>query len=176
MKVVSVTEPAVITKHGSLELKGRADMKNNIVETLTGAFVLVIAGGFLYFAFSHANISANGGKSYIVKFDKVDGLSVGGDVKISGIKVGSIISQHLDKETFEAVVEISIDPAIIISESTFAKITSEGLLGGNYLVLDPGDDEDEILEEGDEITNTQGAVDFLGLLDKFAGSGKSDEK
>ena len=151
-------------------------MKNNIVETLMGAVVLIVAGSFLYFAFSHANVSTNGGKHYIVKFDKVDGLSVGGDVKISGIKVGSITNQYLDKSTFYAVVEISIDPAIILSESTFAKITSEGLLGGNYLVLDPGDDEDEILEEGDEITHTQGAVDFLGLLDKFAGSGKSDDK
>lgn len=151
-------------------------MKNNIVETLMGAIVLVVAGSFLYFAFNHANVSTNGGKNYIVKFDKVDGLSVGGDVKISGIKVGSIVDQNLDIKTFEAVVEISIDPAIVLSDSTFAKITSEGLLGGNYLVLDPGDDEDEILEEGDEITNTQGAVDFLGLLDKFAGSGKSDDK
>ena len=151
-------------------------MKNNIVETLMGAIVLVVAGSFLYFAFSHANVSTNGGKNYIVKFDKVDGLSVGGDVKISGIKVGSITEQYLDKESFYAVVKISIDPDIILSESTFAKITSEGLLGGNYLVLDPGDDEDELLEDGDEITNTQGAVDFLGLLDKFAGSGKDDDK
>ncbi|MBL4894971.1 MAG: outer membrane lipid asymmetry maintenance protein MlaD [Emcibacter sp.] len=151
-------------------------MKNNIVETLMGAIVLVVAGSFLYFAFSHAYVSTNGGKNYIVKFDKVDGLSVGGDVKISGIKVGSITEQYLDKESFYAVVKISIDPDIILSESTFAKITSEGLLGGNYLVLDPGDDEDELLEDGDEITNTQGAVDFLGLLDKFAGSGKGDDK
>lgn len=68
-------------------------MKNNIVETLMGAIILVVAGSFLYFAFSHANVAADGGKSYIVKFDKVDGLSVGGDVKISGIKVGTITDQ-----------------------------------------------------------------------------------
>jgi len=149
-------------------------MKNNIVETLIGAIVLVVTGSFLYFAFNHANVSTNGGKDYLVKFDKVDGLSVGGDVKISGIKVGSITKQYLDKNTFLAVVEISIDPSIKLTDSTFAKITSEGLLGGNYLVLDPGDEEDPVLEEGDEITNTQGAVDFLGLLDKFASS-KSDK-
>lgn len=150
-------------------------MKNNIVETLMGALVLAVAASFLSFAFNHAAVSTSDGKNYLVKFDKVDGLSVGGDVKISGIKVGSIVEQHLDKETFYAVVTINIDPSIRLSESTFAKITSEGLLGGNYLVLDPGDDEDELLEEGDEITNTQGAVDFLGLLDKFAGS-KDDSK
>ena len=150
-------------------------MRNNIVETLMGAIVLVIASSFLYFAFNHANVSANGGKTYIAKFDKVDGLSVGSDVKISGIKVGTITKQFLDTKNFYAVVEMSIDPSIKLSESTFAKITSEGLLGGNYLVLDPGDESDELLEEGDEITNTQGAVDFLNLLDKFAGSDKKTE-
>ncbi|VAX02741.1 Phospholipid ABC transporter substrate-binding protein MlaD [hydrothermal vent metagenome] len=150
-------------------------MKNNIVETLMGAVVLVVTASFLYFAFSHSNATTNDGKSYVVKFDKVDGLSVGGDVKISGIKVGSITKQYLDKNNFFAVVEISIDPAINLTESTFAKITSEGLLGGNYLVLDPGDEDDEMLEEGDEITNTQGAVDFLGLLDKFAGSDNNND-
>lgn len=148
------------------------NMGNNIVETLMGAIVLVIAGSFLYFAFNNANMSTNGGKVYIAKFDKVDGLAVGSDVKISGIKVGTITDQYLDKDTFFAVVKISIDPTIKLSESTFAKITSEGLLGGNYLVLDPGFEDDGLLEEGDEITNTQGAVDFLNLLDKFAGSGK----
>ncbi len=150
-------------------------MGNNIVETLMGAIVLLVTGSFLYFAFSHTSVPTNGGTHYIVKFDKIDGLSVGGDVKISGIKVGSITNQYLDKENFLAVVEISIDPEIVLSESTFAKITSEGLLGGNYLVLDPGDDADEILDEGDEITLTQGSIDFLTLLSKFANSGKDDD-
>ncbi|WP_417623767.1 outer membrane lipid asymmetry maintenance protein MlaD [Paremcibacter congregatus] len=150
-------------------------MRNNLVETLMGAIVLVIASSFLYFAFSHSGVSTNGGKVYIAKFDKIDGLSVGSDVKISGIKVGTIVDQYLDTETFYAVVRISIDPKIKLTESTFAKITSEGLLGGNYLVLDPGSEDDIMLEEGDEIPNTQGSVDLLNLLDKFAGSDKGKE-
>ncbi|PHZ83783.1 outer membrane lipid asymmetry maintenance protein MlaD [Paremcibacter congregatus] len=150
-------------------------MRNNLVETLMGAIVLVIASSFLYFAFSHSGVSTNGGKVYIAKFDKIDGLSVGSDVKISGIKVGTIVDQYLDTETFYAVVQISIDPKIKLTESTFAKITSEGLLGGNYLVLDPGSEDDIMLEEGDEIPNTQGSVDLLNLLDKFAGSDKGKE-
>ncbi|WP_339860946.1 outer membrane lipid asymmetry maintenance protein MlaD [Paremcibacter congregatus] len=150
-------------------------MRNNLVETLMGAIVLVIASSFLYFAFSHSGVSTNGGKVYIAKFDKIDGLSVGSDVKISGIKVGTVVDQYLDTETFYAVVRISIDPKIKLTESTFAKITSEGLLGGNYLVLDPGSEDDIMLEEGDEIPNTQGSVDLLNLLDKFAGSDKGKE-
>ena len=145
-------------------------MGNNIVETLMGAVVLLVTGSFLYFSFNHANISTNGGVMYKAVFDKVDGLAVGSEVRISGIKVGSVKSQFLDPDSLQAVVEFTVDPTIKLTETTFAKITAEGLLGGNYLVLDPGDDEDELLEAGDEITNTQGAVDFLGLLDKFAGS------
>ena len=127
-------------------------MRNNLVETIMGAVVLIITGGFLYFAFSNAN--------------------VGGEVKISGINVGTIISQYLDIDTYEAVVEISIDESIKLPEDTFAKITSEGLLGGNYLVLDPGGS-DIMLESGDQIIETQGAVDLLGLLSAFASG--SDE-
>lgn len=146
-------------------------MNNNLVETLMGALVLAITGGFLYFAFSNSSVSASGGTTYTARFDKIDGLAVGGEVKISGISVGTITGQSLDEESFSAIVEINIKSSIELPEDTFAKITSEGLLGGNYLVLDPGGS-DVILEEGDEITETQGAVDFLGLLDKFAGSDK----
>ncbi|MFC7050772.1 outer membrane lipid asymmetry maintenance protein MlaD [Emcibacter nanhaiensis] len=144
-------------------------MRSNLVETLVGAVVLFIAGSFLYFAYSHANLSSNGGYHLIAKFDKVDGLAVGSDVRVSGIKVGSVLKQYIDPDTFMAVVEFSVDPEIKIPEDTFAKITSEGLLGGNYLVLDPGGS-DEMLADGDEILDTQGSVDLLGLLDKFAGS------
>ena len=149
-------------------------MRSNVVETMMGAVVLLITGGFLYFAFSNSGVGAVDGTTYLARFDKVDGLAVGGEVKISGIKVGTITGQHLDEDTFSAIVEMNISSSIQLPEDTFAKITSEGLLGGNYLVLDPGGS-DVLLEEGDEITETQGAVDFLGLLDKFAGSSESEE-
>ncbi|MBT5187499.1 MAG: outer membrane lipid asymmetry maintenance protein MlaD [Kordiimonadaceae bacterium] len=148
-------------------------MRNNVVETMMGAVVLLITGGFLYFAFSNAGVGAVDGTSYLASFDKIDGLAVGGEVKISGIKVGTITRQYLDEDTFEAMVEMNVSSSIELPEDTFAKITSEGLLGGNYLVLDPGGS-DVLLEEGDVITETQGAVDFLGLLEKFAGSDEGD--
>lgn len=143
-------------------------MRNNLVETLMGAVVLAITGGFLYFAFSNSSVGAANGTTYFARFDKVDGLAIGGEVKISGINVGTVTGQRLDEETYSAIVEINIASSIKLPEDTFAKITSEGLLGGNYLVLDPGGS-DVMLEPGDEIVETQGSVDFLGLLDKFAG-------
>lgn len=149
-------------------------MRNNLVETMMGAAVLAITGGFLFFAFSNAGVSAAGGATYFASFDKIDGLATGGEVKISGIKVGTIVGSHLDKDTYEAVVEMNIDSSIELPEDTFAKITSEGLLGGNYLVLDPGGS-DIMLEDGDTIYETQGAVDLLGLINTFAGSGDNEE-
>tara|TARA_R110002096_G_scaffold416576_3_gene619803 strand:- start:248941 stop:249387 length:447 start_codon:yes stop_codon:yes gene_type:complete len=148
-------------------------MRNNLVETMMGAVVLFITAGFLYFAFSNSGVGSTGGATYIATFDKIDGLAVGGEVKISGIKVGTITNQYLNTESFGAVVEINIDDSIRLPEDTFAKITSEGLLGGNYLVLDPGGS-DVMLESGDEITETQGAVDLLGLLSAFASSGDKE--
>jgi phospholipid/cholesterol/gamma-HCH transport system substrate-binding protein len=68
---------------------------------------------------------------------------------------------------------MNIDSSIELPEDTFAKITSEGLLGGNYLVLDPGGS-DVMLESGDTIFETQGAVDLLGLLSAFASSGDDE--
>ncbi|WP_417318328.1 outer membrane lipid asymmetry maintenance protein MlaD [Emcibacter sp.] len=148
-------------------------MRNNLVETLVGGVVLVIAASFLYFAYTHANLTSNGGVHLKAKFDKIDGLVVGSDVRVSGIKVGSVVKQYIDSDTFMAVVEFTVNPDINIPEDTFAKITAEGLLGGNYLALDPGGS-DEFLQDGDEILDTQGSVDLLGLLDKFAGSGDEE--
>lgn len=144
-------------------------MRNSVVETMMGAVVLLITVGFLYFAFSNSGVGSAGGATYYANFDKIDGLATGGEVKISGIKVGTIVGSRLDKITYEAVVEMNIDSSIDLPEDTFAKITSEGLLGGNYLVLDPGGS-DVMLENGDTIIETQGAVDLLGLLSTFAGS------
>jgi phospholipid/cholesterol/gamma-HCH transport system substrate-binding protein len=150
-------------------------MRNNIVETIMGAIVLIVTGSFLYFAFNHSKASSSAGYMLTAKFDKIDGLSIGGDVKISGINVGVITGYRLDPETFMAVIEMKINSSIKLPDDTFAKITSEGLLGGNYLVLDPGGS-DEYLSEGDEILDTQGSIDFLRLLDKFAGGSDDDKK
>ena len=148
-------------------------MRNSLVETTMGALVLFVTVGFLYVAFSNTSVSSTNGKTYFAHFDKIDGLAIGGEVKISGITVGKIVGQSLDADSFAAVVEMNIDERYELPEDTFAKITSEGLLGGNYLVLDPGGS-DVMLEDGDEIFETQGAVDLLGLLSAFASSGDDE--
>jgi phospholipid/cholesterol/gamma-HCH transport system substrate-binding protein len=138
-------------------------MSGNLVESMIGAVVLLVAGAFLAFAYTSSGAQAIHGYELIAKFDRIDGLSPGNDVKLSGIKIGTIIEQSLDPDTFFAVVRMEIDSAIRLPDDSSAKITSEGLLGGNYLALEPGGS-DELLEAGDEIYITQGSVDLLGLI------------
>ncbi|MDA5193530.1 outer membrane lipid asymmetry maintenance protein MlaD [Govanella unica] len=152
--------------------------RHNLVETLMGAVVLVAAGGFLAFAYKNTELRSIGGYELNARFDRVDGLPVGADVRISGIKVGTVVSQRLDTNTYQAVVGMSIEKSVKLPEDSMAKIASSGLLGGNYLALSPGAS-DDMLKPGEEITETQGSVDLLTLLSKFAsgsGSSSSDHK
>lgn len=146
-------------------------MKHNLVETLIGAVVLAAAGAFLAFAYTNTDMGSVRGYEISARFNRVDGLTIGSDVRLSGIKVGTVVKQDLDKNTYQAIVHMTIDNSVKLPEDTFARITSEGLLGSNYLSLDPGGS-DVFLKPGDEITQTQGAVDLLGLISKFGADKK----
>ena len=148
-------------------------MSGNLVESLIGAIVLVVAGWFLSFAYEHIEKTNIGGYELIAKFDRVDGLNIGSDVRLSGIKVGSVTSQELDPETYEAIVRLTISDDVLLPTDTAAVITSEGLLGGNYLSMLPGGMED-MLEDGDELEETQDAIDLVGMINRFM-YGKKDE-
>ncbi|TNE35892.1 MAG: outer membrane lipid asymmetry maintenance protein MlaD [Alphaproteobacteria bacterium] len=152
-------------------------MGSNIVETLVGTLVLVVAGFFLTYAYQTADMNNTaGGYKVIAQFDRVDGLVVGADVRMSGIKIGTVSDQALDQQTYYANVTMIIDKEVLLPEDTSAKITSEGLLGGSYISLEPGGSMD-MLGEGGEITMTQGSIDLMGLIGKaiFA-TGQSDSE
>ena len=142
-------------------------MASNAAETLIGALVLAVAGGFLVYAANTADVSVGGG-GYELKaeFRKAEGLSVGGDVQISGVKVGSITSIALNPETFRASVDLSIREDVKIPQDSVAKIVSEGLLGGNFVAVDPGAS-DFMLEDGAEFEFTQGSINLIDLVLKF---------
>jgi len=138
-------------------------MNRNAVETIMGAVVLVVAAVFLFFAYTTTQVNATGGTQYTAQFDRVDGLRDGGDVKISGIKVGTVESQSLDPKTFLATVTINIDPRIKLPEDSVAVITSPGLLGDNFLSIEPGND-DKNIPPGGRITHTQAAMNLQSLI------------
>jgi phospholipid/cholesterol/gamma-HCH transport system substrate-binding protein len=152
-------------------------MRRNLIETLTGAVVLVVAVVFLVMAYSRADLAPTRGYSVIARFDRVDGLKNGSDVRISGIKVGSVVGQQLDPQSFLAVVRLTIEDSVKLPKDTSASITSDGLIGDKYVSLSPGG-ADEVIAPGGEITFTQGAIDVVGLIGQyiFSQSGGGGEK
>jgi len=136
-------------------------MKRGAVETILGALVLVVALGFVVLAARSIDLQTDGGYQLQARFLKVGGLERGSDVRISGVKVGSVVERTLDRETFEAVVTFTVSDEIRLPADTEAGVTAEGLLGGKYLRLFPGQDT-EYLESGAEITRTR---DFQALED-----------
>lgn len=152
-------------------------MGGNLVESLIGAVVLVVAGAFLYIAYSTTDVGARGGYPLGARFDRVGSLSLGADVRMSGIKIGTVTRQTLDPETYQAVVEFTVDKSLKLSSDSFAKITSDGLLGDTYIDLQPGG-LDETLEPGDELSFTQGPIDIFNLISKavYSGDAEADEK
>ena len=141
-------------------------MSRNIVETILGAVVLAVAIAFLLWAYGRSSAGDPGGYALKAKFDRVDGLEVGGDVKISGIKVGKVLAQQLDPATFRAEVTFSVRDGIEVPADSSAAIVSSGLLGGKYLSLVPGGD-DLLLKDGGEITLTQSSVNFEDLIGRY---------
>jgi len=147
-------------------------MKQNLMETAVGALVIAIALGFFIFMYSTTGVGrGSGGYHLTAKFKNVEGINVGSDIRMSGIKIGSVTNQSLDNKTFDAVLTFAIDPAIKLPDESTAKITSEGLLGGKFIALEPGGSE-TILADGGTITYTQGAIDLWSMVSDYMFSGK----
>lgn len=149
-------------------------MKRNVVETVLGAVVLGVAILFLAFSYSSANIGSTDGYEIKARFSSIGGLGVGDKVVISGVKVGSVSRIALDKETFLADVYLDIDPKYQLPEDTAAFISSENLLGGLYLQLEPGASED-MIEEGGTVEYTQAPQNLEQLLGQFIFSMSNNE-
>ncbi|WP_419895794.1 outer membrane lipid asymmetry maintenance protein MlaD [Roseomonas sp. USHLN139] len=141
----------------------------NLAEVLTGAVVLAVAAFFLVFAVGQSGRSfgtGGGGITLTAKFDRIDGLSAGADVRIGGVKVGSVVDQRIDPKTYLAVLRLRVDSGIGVPSDSSAEITSESLLGGKYVALVPGG-ADSMLRDGAEIGITQSAVSLESLLGRF---------
>lgn len=146
-------------------------MASNVVETILGAAVLCVAGGFLYHATQASDLSA-GGSSYELKaqFFNADGISKGGEVRMSGVKIGTVRAVELDKATFQANVLLALNTDVQVPSDSSAKVASDGLLGGAYLALSPGGSE-YYLEPGESIEYTQGSVSLVDLIGKAIHAG-----
>lgn len=143
-------------------------MAENTTEVLVGAGVVLVAAGFLVFAGQATGFGQGPGSTYELsaRFRSAQGVALGTDVRLAGVKVGAVTGMVLNPTDFRADVKFSVDNTIELPDDTRAAISSDGLLGGAYLELQPGGSPFN-LEPGAEIEDTQGAVSLISLLLKF---------
>ncbi|GHC10682.1 phospholipid/cholesterol/gamma-HCH transport system substrate-binding protein [Gemmobacter caeni] len=149
-------------------------MAESTTEVIAGGAVLAVALGFLIYAAQGTGFARTGG-SYDLRasFQSAEGISVGTDVRLAGVKVGTVSKLDLNPQTFYADAVFSIRNGVDLPTDSAALVSSEGLLGGNFIELRPGGLPDN-LAAGDEIEDTQGSVSLVGLLMKFVGKSASD--
>ena len=137
-------------------------MRSNAVETVLGAVVLIVAGFFLVFALNTAQVRATDGYTVSAAFLKVGGLSKGSDVRMNGIKIGTVGELILDPETYDAIVTMSIRDDVQLPVDSVASIESAGIVGGKFVGIQPGG-ADELLADAGRIARTK---DFRSLEDQ----------
>jgi len=141
-------------------------MKTSSVETVLGALIIVIALVFLLYSVRAGEVEKTEGYVINAQFNQVGGLSAGDAVRISGVKIGTVKSITLSKETYLANVAANINNDIKIPADSAATVASSGLMGGNYLDISPGGDE-EMLKNRGMIQYTQDAQNLEKLLGQF---------
>lgn len=140
-------------------------MKRSAIETVLGAVVLLVAAVFMVLAYNTTDLKPKSGYELIGKFYAVDGLTVGSDVRIGGVKVGAVVDQYIDPDLYQAVVKISVQNEIKVPEDSTMSVSSSGLLGGKYLKIDPGQSS-TLLQDGGEIKKTKDVIALEELLGK----------
>lgn len=151
-------------------------MAEDISEVVTGAGVLAIALGFAVYAGFGANlVPRSGNYDLTASFRSVQGIDIGTDVRLAGVKIGSVTGLDLNPETFYADATFTVKDAISVPEDSTVVIASEGLLGGNFVEIQPGGSPVN-LEPGSEVEDTQSAVGLIELLMKFVGSSSSKDE
>jgi phospholipid/cholesterol/gamma-HCH transport system substrate-binding protein len=150
-------------------------MSGNVIETVMGAVVLVIAALFLFFAYSTSQVGAVTGYPVVAQFQNVDGIRDGSEVRIGGVKVGSVTAESLDPKTYVATLRMNIKSEYKLPDDTVAEITSSSLLGDKYVSLVPGGSEKDI-PPGGQIKYTQSSVSLENLIGQMIFSQPGGQK
>jgi phospholipid/cholesterol/gamma-HCH transport system substrate-binding protein len=138
-------------------------MSRNIVETILGGVVLLVAIVFLFYAYENSSLKPVRGYEIEARFNGVDGLSTGNDVRIGGVKIGSVVGLSVDPQNYQVRVRMTVGTNIHLPEDSAASITGDGLLGGKYVKVDPGDSEN-LIAPGGLIGKTKDVVALEQLL------------
>ncbi|PTQ09395.1 outer membrane lipid asymmetry maintenance protein MlaD [Sphingomonas oleivorans] len=149
-------------------------LRENVVEAIVGLAVVLLAIWFVLFAWDRTGGGAKANAITVTAlFPNAAGVTVGTDVRVAGLKIGSVTDQKLDPQTFQVAVKLAIDPSVKLPADSSASVTSEGLLGSTFIGLTPGGSETS-LKNGDMITDTQGAMDLMALIGQFINRPSSD--
>ena len=149
--------------------------ENNLPETIIGAIVVAVALLFVAFAYMRTGSGSLSGYEIQARLPRVDGLGVGTDVRLSGIKIGSVSDLTLDPKNYLVTLHMNIRDDIKIPDDSSLMVTSSGLLGSSYVSLTPGGS-DKMLASGGMIQNSQGSVDLMGLVGRFMGTPNSGQQ
>jgi phospholipid/cholesterol/gamma-HCH transport system substrate-binding protein len=149
-------------------------MTHHATEVITGAVVVAAAAGFLVYAsqFADARGAGSGFYDMSASFRSIEGVSVGTDVRLGGVKVGTVTELTLNPDTFRADAVFTVQESLALPEDTAVIVSSEGLLGGNFLELLPGGSPFN-LEPGSVIEDTQSSVSLITLLMRFVAGEES---
>ena len=146
--------------------------QNNVAETLIGAGVVAIALVFAALAYYRTGSGSLSGYEINAKLSKADGLAVGTDVRLAGIKVGTVSDLTLDPKTYLVTVHMNIQHDVELPVDSSILVTQAGFLGGQYLSITPGG-EDKMMTAGSYFENAQGSIDVMGLVGRFATGGST---
>jgi phospholipid/cholesterol/gamma-HCH transport system substrate-binding protein len=153
----------------------RVMQQNNIAETLIGAGVVAVALVFAALAYYRTGGASLSGYEINAKLPKADGLAVGTDVRLAGIKVGTVSDLTLDPRTYLVTVHMNIHNDIKLPVDSSILVTQAGFLGGQYLSITPGGD-DQMMTAGAYFENAQGSIDVMGLVGRFATGGSTSNQ
>ncbi len=138
-------------------------MSKQVVEMLVGAGILLFGVIFVGFAFRGSNPVAANGYRVVAVFSDASGLVPGTEMRVAGIKIGSVIDKQFDAEAFEAIVTFVIDDQIKLPTDSEALIEPDGLLGGNFVLVKPGS-ERSYIPPGGRFSATRGAVNVIDII------------
>ena len=149
-------------------------MRESLFETLVGLVVVAVAGIFLVFSLQQRSEAApRDSYTLTAKFNRVDGISTGSDVRLAGVKVGTVSNINLDPKSYKAVVSFTVKKGIQVPDDSTARVLSDGLLGASYLGIMVGGSFD-FIPEGGQVEFTRGSVDLLTVLSEVAGSANNN--
>ena len=143
-----------------------AGSRRSFAELVTGAAVLLVAAGFLAYALINTGRGTVSGTRLSARFENIGAITPGADVRVSGVKVGSVTGVRIDPQSFQAVLEVTVRPDLKLPPDSSATISTGGLLGSPFVSISPGGG-DGVLADGQVINITQSASNLEDLLGKF---------